>query len=76
MTPQEKKEEFITNLQAKIEAKFDDGSLTATFSTCDFSGWSKEEFMYMPEVARRLREKGYTVSSKVNWEVTDWSIAL
>jgi hypothetical protein len=24
----------------------------------------------------RLREKGYTVSSKVNFEVTDWSIAL
>jgi hypothetical protein len=27
-------------------------------------------------VAQRLREEGYSVSSSVNWEVTDWVIAV
>jgi hypothetical protein len=30
----------------------------------------------MPLVASRLREKGYSVSSSVNWGVTDWVIAV
>jgi len=30
----------------------------------------------MPIVAQRLREKGYSVHSAVNWEVTDWTIAV
>ena len=77
-TPQEKKEAFIQALQKRIEDKFQDGSLVVRFETavCAPSyGWSVEEYMYMPIVAQRLREKGYTVSSKVNWGVTDWNIA-
>jgi hypothetical protein len=27
-------------------------------------------------VAQRLRQEGYSVSSSVNWEVTDWVIAV
>lgn len=79
MTPQERKEEFIQNLMAKIERKFEGGSLTARFETCSSApsfGWSLEEHMYMPIVAQRLREKGYSVSSSVNWGVTDWIIAV
>ena len=80
LTPQERKEKAITDLQAKIEKKFDDGkSVAATFETSSCApayGWSVEEYMYMPIVACRLREKGYSVSSTVNFGVTDWKIAL
>lgn len=80
LSPQERKEKFIVELQKKIEEKFNDGkTLVATFETCSSApsfGWSKEEYMYMPIVAERLREKGYSVSSQVNHGVTDWKIAL
>jgi hypothetical protein len=80
LSPQERKEEFISELQKKIEDRFEDGETLSTgFETCSRApvyGWSREEYLYMPKVAMRLREKGYTVSSKVNFEVTDWSIAL
>lgn len=78
LTPQERKEDFINKLMEKIEARFEN-SLTTKFETCSKApsyGWSVEEYMYMPTVAQRLREKGYTVTSSVNWEVTDWVIAL
>jgi hypothetical protein len=78
LSPQEKKEVFIQELMARIEARFGD-SLTTRFETCSSApsyGWSVEEYMYMPIVAQRLREKGYSVSSSVNWGVTDWVIAV
>ncbi len=79
LTPQERKEQFIQALQKQIEDRFNNGRLTTTFETCSKApsfGWSVEEYMYMPIVAQRLREKGYSVSSSVNWEVTDWVIAV
>jgi hypothetical protein len=78
LSPQEKKEQFIQELMDKIEARLGD-SLTTRFETCSQApsfGWSVEEYMYMPLVASRLREKGYSVSSSVNWGVTDWVIAV
>ena len=79
MSPLERKEQFITELQAKIEGWLSGSSLTTKFETCSSApsyGWSVEEYMYMPEVANRLRKKGYTVTSSVNWGVTDWLIAV
>lgn len=79
LTPQEKKEQYLQSLQKKIEDKFADGRLTNRFETSSCApayGWSVDEYMYMPVVASRLREKGYKVSSSVNWGVTDWLIAL
>jgi hypothetical protein len=79
LSPFEKKEQFIEGLQKRIEDSFLGGNLTTRFETCSSApayGWSVEEYMYMPIVAQRLREKGYSVSSSVNWEVTDWLIAL
>jgi hypothetical protein len=79
LTPQEKKEQYLQSLQKRIEGDFIDGSLTTSFTTSSCApayGWSVEEHLYMPVVASRLREKGYTVSSSVNWGVTDWLIAL
>jgi hypothetical protein len=78
MSPLERKEQFITELQNKIEGWLSD-RLTTKFETCSSApafGWSVEEYMYMPIVADRLRKKGYSVSSSVNWGVTDWLIAV
>jgi hypothetical protein len=79
MSPLEKKEVFITELQNRIEGWLSGDALTTTFTTCKDApsfGWSVEEYMYMPIVADRLRKKGYSVSSSVNWGVTDWLIAV
>lgn len=79
MTPLERKEQFITELQNRIEGWLSGDSLTTKFKTCKDApsfGWSVEEYMYMPIVADRLRKKGYSVSSSVNWGVTDWLIAV
>jgi hypothetical protein len=79
LSPQEKKEQFIQDLMARIESWLGGEYLTTKFETCKCApsyGWSVEEYMYMPIVAQRLREKGYTVTSSVNWEVTDWVIAV
>ena len=79
LTPQEEKEQFILNLMNRLESQLGGGYLTTKFETCESApsyGWSVEEYMYMPQVASRLRSKGYTVSSSVNWEVTDWVIAV
>jgi hypothetical protein len=78
LSPLEKKEAFIQSLVDRIENSFGD-RLTTSFTTAKCApsyGWSVEEYMYMPIVAQRLREKGYSVTSSVNWEVTDWVIAV
>jgi hypothetical protein len=79
LTPQERKELFINELMTQIENRLGGEYLTTKFETAKCApsfGWSVEEYMYMPIVAQRLREKGYSVSSSVNWEVTDWVIAV
>jgi len=79
LTPQEEKEQFILNLMNRLESQLGGGYLTTKFETSSCApsyGWSVEEYMYMPQVASRLRSKGYTVSSSVNWGVTDWIIAV
>ena len=79
LTPQERKELFINELMARIESRLGGEYLTTKFETAQCApsyGWSVEEYMYMPIVAERLRQEGYSVSSSVNWEVTDWVIAV
>jgi hypothetical protein len=79
LSPQERKEQLIQSFVDRFETKLSGSSLTTTFMTCSDApafGWSVEEHMYMPQVASRLREKGYSVTSKVNWGVTDWVIAV
>jgi hypothetical protein len=78
LTPQERKEKFLTDLENKILANLGN-RLSTQFETCYRApayGWSVEEHMYMPMVADRLRQKGYSVSSSVSYEVTDWIIAV
>lgn len=78
LTPQEKKELFLTELENRIIKQLGD-RLHTRFETCYRApayGWSVEEYTYMPTVASRLREKGYTVTSSVSYEVTDWTIAV
>jgi len=79
LTPQERKEQFIVNLMNRIKSQLGGNNLTTKFETAKCApayGWSVEEYMYMPIVAQRLRQEGYSVSSSVNWEVTDWVIAV
>jgi len=79
LSPQERKEAYINELQNKIEGRLSGDSLTTKFETCSSApsfGWSVEEYMYMPIVADRLRSKGYSVISSVNFGVTDWLIAV
>jgi hypothetical protein len=79
LTPQQEKEKFLIELEERITSRLGNGNLTTKFETAKCApayGWSVEEYMYMPIVAQRLREKGYSVSSSVNWEVTDWVIAV
>jgi hypothetical protein len=79
LSPQEKKEEFIQSFVDRFEKELSGTSLTTTFMTCSDApafGWSVQEYMYMPQVAERLRGKGYSVTSKVNHGVTDWVIAV
>jgi hypothetical protein len=78
ITPQEKKELFLTELENRIIKQLGD-RLYTRFETCFRApafGWSVEEFTYMPIVANRLRAKGFSVSSNVSFEVTDWTIAV
>jgi hypothetical protein len=78
-TPQEVKQAAINTLLKKIEDMFLDGSIVNKFTTCHSApsyGWSLKEYVYMPHVASILRSKGYSVSSSINWGVTDWVIAL
>jgi len=78
LTPQEKKELFLTELENKIIKQLGD-RLYTRFETCYRApayGWSVEEYTYMPIVANRLRQKGYSVTSSVSYEVTDWTIAV
>jgi hypothetical protein len=78
LTPQEKKELFLTELENRIIKQLGN-KLHTRFETCYRApayGWSVEEFTYMPIVANRLRTKGFSVSSNVSFEVTDWTIAV
>jgi hypothetical protein len=78
LTPQEKKEQFITNLEAQVLKKLGN-NLSCKWSTCSDApsyGWSVEEYAYMPVVAARLREKGYSVTCQVNHGVIDWTIVV
>jgi hypothetical protein len=79
LSPQEKKEQFIQSFVDRFEKELSGSSLSTTFMTCSDApafGWSVQEYMYMPQVAERLRDKGYSVTSKVNHGVTDWLIVV
>lgn len=50
--------------------------LTTTESTCDYPNWDREYHRMFPRIAEELRKRGFSVSSKVNHGVTDWSITV
>ena len=78
LTPQERKEIFLTELENRIIKQLGN-NLYTLFETCYRApaySWSVEEHLYMPLVADRLRAKGYSVTSSVSYEVTDWRISV
>jgi hypothetical protein len=82
-TPQQAKEYKINALHMKIKnklnymySKYGDLSVKYETSSCAPAyGWSVEEYNYMPIVADRLRDERMTISSSVNYGVTDWLIS-
>lgn len=63
-------------VQEIVEEMTNDKMAVMKIATCNSSsyGWSIKEHNLMPYVAEKLREKGFGVSSSVNWGVTDWVI--
>jgi hypothetical protein len=78
----EKIQELKKQKQDRIEVKVKNIILdiekygSAKRETCPSNsyGWSMEEHNEMYDVAKKLRELGFNVKSKVNWEVFDWYI--
>lgn len=66
-------------VEEKAQAIIDDmtkhNELTTSVATCDHYNWDREYHRMFPQIADKLRQNGYTVSSKVNFGVTDWTIA-
>jgi len=78
LTPQQRKQIYIDDMVAMFELRLTENTWTK-FETCyraPVYGWSVEDYQWMPIVADKLRAKGYTVTSSVNWEVTDWLISV
>ena len=69
--PLSPKEHFIAKLVADITNSLKRNATTKR-STCSDFNWDRNEFMYMPEVAERLKLLGYTVIHEVNHGVDDW----
>ncbi len=70
------KEKYIQDMIAMFKQRLGN-NLSTTFMTASCApafGWSREEYAIMPEVANRMRAEGYTITSAVNHEVTDWTI--
>jgi len=46
--------------------------------TCsrDGFGWKASDHVMMGKVANELRSRGLTVTSQVNFEITDWTIMV
>lgn len=66
-------EDYIKEQAEKIISDMGD-NLSWSVSTCDYSNWDRELHRYFPCIAKYLREKGFRVTSSVNWGVTDWVI--
>jgi hypothetical protein len=49
---------------------------TWTKHTCDHSNSDTKLHAHFPQIAAELRKQGFTVTSKVNWGVTDWQITI
>ena len=69
MTIQEKLQNFVNN-----EAKYVERDGTTKFSTCDHRNWDQDIYNHLGAITTALRERGYDVSIKVNWGVTDVTI--
>lgn len=69
----EKKKAYVKAEAEKIVAEMVRRGVTSdTLATCDYQNWDRELHRAMPDIANELREKGLSVSSRVNHGVTDW----
>lgn len=70
---QERIDTKVKNIILDIESN---GSAKRETCPSNSYGWSMEEHNEMYDVAKQLRELGFNVKSKVNWEVFDWYITV
>ena len=72
-----KKVAYVKEQADKIVLEMIRRSVTSdTLSTCDYQNWDRELHRAMPDIAAELRTKGLSVSSTVNFGVTDWVFTI
>jgi len=74
---QNKKKAYVDEkAQGYAKQMIEKGWLNLKVSTCDYSNWDRELHFAMPEIATELNKIGFSVSSTVNYGVTDWIITV
>ena len=69
MTIEEKISRFVNT-----EISYADRDGSSKFSTCNHSNWDKDIWAHRQTIVDALQSKGYTVTSSVNWGVTDYIV--
>jgi len=76
-TLQEEKEQYVQNKANEIHDYMQSKKLmTHSIATCDDRRWDYILHRMMPQVVTKLRELGIGTTSKVNFEVSDWSFTI
>lgn len=69
MTLQQKILNFVDN-----EAKYVERDGSTKFSTCDHRNWDQDIYNQLGAITTALRERGYEVTTQINYGVTDVTI--
>lgn len=76
-TLREQKEAYVKEQADRIVLEMVRRKVTTdTLATCDYPNWDRELHRAMDDIATELRERGLSVSSRVNHGVTDWVFKL
>ena len=65
--------EYVESKVAEYTSKLQD-KLYVEVATCDGRNWDTTLHHLFPLIVKRLKENGMSVTSSVNYEVTDWVI--
>jgi hypothetical protein len=73
----EKKQTYVKEQADKIVLEMVRRNVTTdTLATCDYSNWDRELHRAMLDIATELRARGLSVSSSVNYGVTNWVFSI
>ena len=62
------------NKEIKHHAKLVEENGASILSTSDHYNWDKDIWNHRHAIIEKLKDKGYNVSTKINWEVLDITI--